>query len=57
MKLEVDITGTGLWCDYRSFDVPVGETVKHDFPESFSAYWVRVITDADTSATAQFEYR
>ena len=57
IKLEVDITGTGLWCDYRSFDVAAGETVKHDFPESFSAYWVRAITDTDTAATAQFEYR
>lgn len=33
-----------------------GETTNYEFPASFGAYWLRVTADADTTATAQFEY-
>ncbi len=56
ITLEVDIDGTGLWVEYQTFNVTVGETLSHDFPEAFSAYWVRAVSDVDTSATVMFNY-
>jgi hypothetical protein len=56
IHLEVDVDGTGLWIPYASFPLEAGETHKGEFPDSFSAYWVRAISDADTEATVQFRY-
>jgi len=56
MRVEVDITGAGSWVGYRKFEVKPGKAVEHVFPEGFSAYWVRVVASADTTATAQFTY-
>jgi hypothetical protein len=57
ISLEIDIDGTGLWVLYRSFEVKPGETVRHEFPSGFGAYWVRAKSDSDTTATVMFEYR
>ncbi|MEM9585776.1 MAG: hypothetical protein AAGA03_00730 [Planctomycetota bacterium] len=57
VTLEVDINGNGLWVKYRSFEVPNGTTIQHDFAPAFSACWIRAVSDADVSATAQFVYR
>jgi hypothetical protein len=54
--VEVDPDGTGLWCRYGSFRVGPGGTETHEFPEGFSAYWVRVKADRATTATAIFRY-
>lgn len=56
MRLEVEVAGNGLWKPYRSFEVPAGEKVDYEFPTGFAAYWVRVVTDRDCSATAHFVY-
>lgn len=56
LTLQVDLTGDGNWVTYQAFGVAPGKTVRHTFPEAFSAYWVRVMSDRDTTATAQFEY-
>jgi len=56
IRLEVDIDGTGLWIPYHTFQMQAGETVQHQFPAGFSAYWVRAISDADTVATVEFVY-
>ena len=56
LRLEVDIDGTGLWVPYQTFAVKAGKTTKHEFPEGFSAYWVRAVSDQDTTATALFTY-
>jgi hypothetical protein len=52
----VDISGAGNWVGCREFEVKPGQSVAHAFPEGFSAYWVRVVASADTTATAQFTY-
>ncbi|WP_146389853.1 sulfatase-like hydrolase/transferase [Allorhodopirellula solitaria] len=57
ITLEVDLDGNGLWVNYQSFRVPEGESIQHEFPDGFSACWVRAVSDADTIATVQFEYR
>ncbi|MEP5504591.1 MAG: hypothetical protein ABJZ54_00915 [Luteolibacter sp.] len=56
ITLEVDIDGTGLWVTYGSFDLKAGESITHEFPEGFSAYWVRATSDAETTATAWLTY-
>lgn len=54
--IEADITGTGHWSRIASLEVAAGETKKHVFPESFGAYWLRLVSGADTTATATFRY-
>lgn len=56
IRVEVDYSGTGAWAPYREFAVPAGSPVEHEFPAGFTAYWVRVVADADTTATALFTY-
>jgi hypothetical protein len=55
-SLEADFTGTGEWTQYRTFDVAAGQTTTHHFPATFGAYWVRLVANADTTATAIFTY-
>jgi len=57
MKIELDVTGTGLWCVDRTISVPAGGEMRYEFPASVSARWVRVTANADCSATAEFVYR
>ena len=56
MRLEVDPTGSGDWVTYQEFTVAPNQTLEHIFPQAFGAYWVRVVADKDTTATAIFTY-
>ena len=56
LRVELDITGEGLWVPYRSFTVKSAETIEHDFPAALQARWLRVIADKDCEATAQCRY-
>ncbi len=54
---EIDLTGTGDWQAWKSFDLKGGKTVvTYEFPEAFQAYWIRFRSSAATSATAQLSY-
>ncbi len=44
------------WGVYNSFAVAAGQTVTHEFPDGYSAHWVRLKTDRAVTATAQFIY-
>lgn len=57
ITLEVDIDGKGLWVKYKTFKVPEGKVEGHEFPVEFSACWVRAVSDTDTLATVQLQYR
>jgi len=54
--IEVDAIADGTWWPYRAIRVPPGKTVGHEFPDGFSARWVRVTADRDCTATARFVY-
>ncbi|MGP5198635.1 hypothetical protein ACTXKN_05700 [Brachybacterium alimentarium] len=54
--LEVDIHGDGRFRRSAHLTVGPGELVTHVFPSGFSAHWVRVVSDADTTASAQLFY-
>jgi len=57
VRVEVDLTGTGPWVTYTTLDVPAGKPLSHSFPAGYQAYWLRVIADSPTTATAQLTYR
>jgi len=56
MRIEVDLTGTGHWVQYASYDVAARQPTDHVFPAGFQAYWVRVTADTVTTATAWLVY-
>jgi len=57
MRVEVDLTGTGQWVTYGIYDVPSAKGLDHSFPEGYQAYWLRVIAESPTTATAWLTYR
>jgi hypothetical protein len=56
-RVECDVSGSGLWIPYETFEVAAEKSIQHNFPTGFNAYWFRVTTSADVTATAQLEYR
>ena len=56
LRVECDISGTGLWVPYREFEVRSNQTETHEFPAAFQAYWLRVVSTRDCQATAQLTY-
>lgn len=56
VRLEADFTGTGLWSTVTWFRIRPGTPVEYRFPEAFSAYWVRLVSDRDVKATATFTW-
>ncbi|MCU0783578.1 MAG: hypothetical protein MUF81_05920 [Verrucomicrobia bacterium] len=55
-RVEADFTGTGQWSEVVSLNVKPGEKLEHKFPNAFGAYWLRLVADQDTTATATFTY-
>lgn len=55
-RLEVDITGTGLWQTLESISAAPAVVTTYRFPPGFQAYWVRLVSDKDCTATADFIY-
>jgi len=56
-EVEFDVTGSGTWVTWATYDVPSGEEREVEFPAAFAAYWARVSVDRACSASATFEYR
>ncbi|MCB1095455.1 MAG: hypothetical protein KDN22_07725 [Verrucomicrobiae bacterium] len=54
--VQIDLSGHGLWTAYDRYQIEPGTTLTHEFPDGFAAYWIRVITDRDVDASAQFIY-
>jgi hypothetical protein len=54
--VEVDFTANNTWHPYGQFTVPPGQTLKHAFPDGYSAHWARLKADTSTTVTAQFTY-
>jgi hypothetical protein len=57
VRVEVDLTGSGLWVPYGTFVVPAGRTFEHRFPDGYNAYWLRTAASAGARVTAQLSYR
>jgi hypothetical protein len=56
LRVEVDLTGTGLWVAYDTFTVPAGRPLEHTFPAAYQAYWLRVVAESATTATVWLTY-
>lgn len=56
INLQVDIDGTGIWVDYKAFNVKPGQIVTHKFQDGFSAYWVRVQSSNPSRVSVEFLY-
>ncbi|MBN2290519.1 MAG: hypothetical protein JXQ83_14390 [Candidatus Glassbacteria bacterium] len=56
VAVEVDFLGDGSWRRYLALGLAPGEYRHHEFPEGFSAHWVRLAADRDCLATAEFIY-
>lgn len=56
MRVEVDLTGSGQWVTYGTYTVPPATTVDLAFPAGYQAYWLRVIAESPTTATAWLIY-
>jgi len=55
--IEVDFLGDGHWVPYDSVTVRPGTGyAHHEFPDAFSAHWVRLKAGAACKATAHFIY-
>ena len=55
--VEADLTGDGAWVAYETFEVAPGQTLTHEFPDAYSAYWIRAVADRDMTATAWLVYQ
>ena len=41
----------------KTFKLKEGKAISHTFPEGFSAYWVRAVSDTDCTGSVLFVYR
>jgi hypothetical protein len=55
-RIEADFTGDGTWTEFTTLTVPAGQTLDYPFPDAFGAYWLRLVSAMDTTATAQLRY-
>lgn len=55
-RVEADFTGTGVWSEVTRLTVAAGGRVEHEFPEAFGAYWLRLVAEQATTATATLHY-
>ena len=56
ITVEIDFHGHGRFGAIASLTVEPGQIQTHVFPPGFSAHWVRVVSDTDGVASAQFVY-
>ena len=54
--VEVDFGADNTWSTYARFSVQPGQTLKHVFPDGYSAHWVRLVSGTAATATAAFTY-
>ncbi len=56
IDVEVDVTGSGHWTKYKTFEVS-NQEIKFDFPADFAGYWLRFVSSDDSTVSAMLEYR
>ena len=54
--IEVDFLGNSSWNTYAVIRVPAHGYRHHEFPDGFSAHWVRLTVSASCNATGHFIY-
>ncbi len=56
ISIEIDFHGHGRFSTYKTVTVESEQAVSYTFPPGFSSHWVRLVSDTDTVASAQFFY-
>ena len=56
ITLAVDFDHQTGFHTYKSFAVKAGEKLNYEFPEGFSAHWIRAVSEKDCTATVWFVY-
>lgn len=56
LDVEVDPTGDGQWLPVATLEVPAGATLRHEFPNGFSAHWIRFRAHAACRVSATLIY-
>lgn len=57
ITVQVDLTGTGHWVNYRTFEIVDTQPIQYEFPQAFQAYWIRFIANKKSDVSAQLTYR
>lgn len=57
VKVEIDPTGNGDFMEYATYEIKPGDTLKHQFPQSFQGRWIRFTADKNTNITAWLDYK
>lgn len=55
-RVEADVLGDGTWVDFTRLEVGPGTTTDYAFPDAFGAYWLRLVAERDTTASATLIY-
>jgi hypothetical protein len=55
-RIQLDVTGDGLWIDYAGASVNAGETWTHTFPAALHARWIRFVANGECRATTVLRY-
>lgn len=56
VRIEVDLTGDGVWVPYKSIEVTGSAKAEYQFPANFQAAWIRFVSDKDGKASAILNY-
>lgn len=56
MTIETDFMGNGDFKVFKKIKVEPGEYIHYEFPESYSAHWMRLSADKSCNATAMVIY-
>lgn len=56
VRIETDLTGTGIWSTFRTLTVPANETLTFEFPAAFQSYWFRAISENAAILTGEMRY-
>jgi hypothetical protein len=54
--LEADFAGDGRFYRVATLTAAPGQVLEHQFPDSFGAYWLRLVARTNTVASAKFTY-
>ena len=55
-EVQIDFLGDGSWKTYQRIQVDSDGYKHHEFPDAFSAHWVRLVCLSDCTASAEFFY-
>ena len=56
IAIEIDFLGNGTWVSYENVKLSGGKYQFVNFPDGFSAHWVRLVPSGASRMTAEFMF-